>query len=52
MLPDFVTTQYDAIGRLTSTTKPADNGKTATSSTTYNGFTMLPVLASKVLVSK
>ncbi|VVH56723.1 hypothetical protein BAZOLSSOX_1982, partial [uncultured Gammaproteobacteria bacterium] len=35
----FVTTQYDAIGRLTSTTKPADNGKTATSSTTYNGFT-------------
>ncbi|CAC9559628.1 hypothetical protein [uncultured Gammaproteobacteria bacterium] len=34
----FITTQYDAIGRLTSSTKPADYGNTATNSTTYNGF--------------
>ncbi|CAB5497472.1 hypothetical protein AZO1586R_604, partial [Bathymodiolus azoricus thioautotrophic gill symbiont] len=34
----FVTTQYGPFGELTSTTKPADNGKTATSYTTYNGF--------------
>jgi hypothetical protein len=34
----FVTTEYDAIGRLISTTKPADEGKTATSSTSYNGL--------------
>ncbi|VVH50866.1 Rhs family protein, partial [uncultured Gammaproteobacteria bacterium] len=34
----FVTTEYDAIGRLINTTKPADNGKTATSATSYNGL--------------
>ncbi len=34
----FITTQYDAIGRLTSTTKPADQGNTTTSSTFYHGF--------------
>jgi hypothetical protein len=34
----FVTMEYDAIGRLISTTKPADEGKTATSSTSYNGL--------------
>ncbi len=34
----FITTQYDAIGRLISSTKPADYGNTATNSTTYNGF--------------
>jgi hypothetical protein len=34
----FVTTEYDAIGRLISTTKPSDEGKTATSSTSYNGL--------------
>ncbi len=34
----FVTMEYDAIGWLISTTKPADEGKTATSSTSYNGL--------------
>ena len=34
----FVTMKYDAIGRLISTTKPADEGKTATSFTSYNGL--------------
>jgi YD repeat-containing protein len=34
----FVTTEYDAIGRVISTTKPADNGKTATSTISYNGL--------------
>ncbi|CAC9628195.1 hypothetical protein [uncultured Gammaproteobacteria bacterium] len=37
----FITTQYDAIGRLISSTKPADYGNTATNSTTYNGFTTI-----------
>ncbi|CAB5499092.1 hypothetical protein THERMOT_975, partial [Bathymodiolus thermophilus thioautotrophic gill symbiont] len=41
----FITTQYDAIGRLTSITKPADYGKTATDSTTYNGFTTISINA-------
>ncbi|SMN00333.1 Rhs family protein [uncultured Candidatus Thioglobus sp.] len=34
----FVTTEHDAIGRLISTTKPADYGNTATESTAYNGL--------------
>jgi RHS repeat-associated protein len=37
----FITTQYDAIGRLISSTKPADYGNTATNSTAYNGLTTI-----------
>jgi hypothetical protein len=38
--------EYDAIGRLISTTKPADEGKTATSSTSYNGLSTTTTNAS------